>query len=145
MSCAYHKEMKASLNASQIAYQIHKQSLSFSTTSFHTPLPSQPKLNVLTGAAGLGTHRHTTTLSSSTARVIQQYSCTLRPHCAHTEASFPPFVTFLFDHVDSQRNPTSSRVYAILSSLPQACPGLIGILCSSASHICIVSIYARTH
>lgn len=73
MSCSHHRETKNSLNASQIAYKIHKH---FLTMFFHTPtsLPSQWKLNILIGATGYSAHTHTTTQNSTTATVIQQYS-----------------------------------------------------------------------
>lgn len=75
---------------------------------------------------------------------------TQQPHYAHTEASLPHFVAFLFDFANSQQNPRSSQVPTSLLSLLQARPELLGpdSAPTPATGIhCIntVSIHARTH
>jgi len=84
MSCSYHREIKGRLNASQIAYKIHKQLLPLLTTFFHasTSLPSRCKLNILTGATGFSAHIDVP--QHRTAPLPESYSTTLPPQTTHS-------------------------------------------------------------
>lgn len=139
MSCSYHKEIKDSLNASQTAYQIQKQSFSFSATSFHPPLPSQGKFNVLTGATGLSTH---TDVPQRWAAPLPELfnntpttNYTQWPHCAHTETSFSSFCYIL---VWPCEFPTKSHKFTCFGRSLKFATSMSWAyrarLCSNASH-----------